>query len=182
MHLINLQAYTYVEDFNASFINNLSKNVSIIYRNYGKANIDHILKIKKLCKKNRIKFYLSNNIKLAIKLNLDGAYIPSFNKSYSHKSYPLKKSFKLIGSAHNLTEIKVKEKQGVSSIFLSSIFKNDKSNKFLGIHKFFKLMKLTSKNVVCLGGINKDNIKKIKLLKIHSFASISMFKKYQEKI
>ena len=177
MHLINLRAYTYVDDFNANFINKLSKNVSIIYRNYEETNIDQILKIKKLCKKNKIKFYLSNDVKLAIKLNIDGAYIPAFNKSYSHKSYSLKKNFELIGSAHNLSEIKIKEKQGVSSIFLSSLFKNDKSNKFLGIYKFFKLMKLTTKNVVCLGGINKNNIKKIKLLKIHSFASISMFKK-----
>ena len=177
MHLINLRKYTYVDDFNANFINNLSKNVSIIYRNYEETNFDHILKIKKLCKKNKMKFYISNNVKLAIKLNIDGAYIPAFNKSYSHKSYSLKKNFELIGSAHNLSEIKIKEKQGVSSIFLSSLFKNDKSNKFLGIYKFFKLMKLTTKNVVCLGGINKNNIKKIKLLKIHSFASISMFKK-----
>ena len=177
MHLINLRAYTYIDDFNANFINNLSKNVSIIYRNYEETNINHILKIKKLCKKNKIKFYLSNNVKLAIKLNIDGAYIPAFNKSYSHKSYSLKKKFRLIGSAHNLTEIKIKEKQGVSSIFLSPIFKNNKSKKFLGIYKFFKLMKLTTKNIVCLGGINKNNIKKIKLFKIRSFASISMFKK-----
>ena len=182
MHLINLQAYTYVEDFNANFINNLSKNVSIIYRNYEETNIDHILKIKKLCKKNKIKFYLSNNVKLAIKLDIDGVYIPAFNKSYSHKSYSLKKKFKLIGSAHNLSEIKIKEKQGVSAIFLSSIFKNDKSNKYLDVHKFFKLMKLTTKNVVCLGGIKMNNIKKIKLFKIYGFASISMFEKLHEKI
>ena len=38
-------------------------------------------------------------------------------------------------------------------------------------------MKLTKKNVVCLGGINKDNIKKIKLLNINNIASISMFQK-----
>ena len=181
MHLINLQSYTYVEDFNANFIDNLSKNVSIIYRNYKETNIDHIIKIKNRCKKNKIKFYLSNNVKLAIKLNIDGAYIPAFNKSFSHKSYPLKKSFKLIGSAHNLSEIRIKEKQGVSLIFLSSIFQNNKSNKFLGIYKFFKLMKLTTKNVVCLGGINNNNLKQIKLFKIHSFASISMFKNYKKK-
>lgn len=182
MHLINLRAYTYVEDFNANFIDNLPNNVSIIYRNYKETNIDHIVKINKLCKKNKIKFYLSNNVKLAIKLNIDGAYIPAFNRSFSHKSYSLKKKFELIGSAHNLSEIKVKEKQGVSSIFLSSIFKNDKSKNFLGIYKFFNLMKLTSKNVICLGGINKNNIKKIKLLKIKQIASISMFKNFSKKL
>ena len=178
MHLNNLSAYTYIENFNANFINNLSKDVSIIYRNYKENNICHILKIKKLCKKNKIKFYISNDIRLAIKLNIDGAYIPSFNKSFHHKAYSLKKKFKLIGSAHNLAEIKIKEKQGVSSIFISSIFKNNKSDKFLGIYRFLNLKKLTTKNVVCLGGINKKNIKKIKLLKIKNFASISMFQKF----
>jgi len=72
---------------------------------------------------------------------------------------------------------RIKEKQNVSSIFISSIFKNDKCKKFLGIYRFFNLMKLTKKNVVCLGGINKDNIKKIKLLNINNIASISMFQK-----
>ena len=91
-----------------------------------------------------------------------------------HNSYSLKKNFKLIGSAHNLAEIRIKEKQNVTSIFISSIFKNNKSNKFLGIYKFFNLMSLTKKNVVCLGGINKNNVKKIDLLSISSFGSISM--------
>jgi thiamine-phosphate pyrophosphorylase len=76
-----------------------------------------------------------------------------------------------------LSEIRIKEKQKVSSIFISSIFKNNKYNKFLGIYKFLNLMKLTKKDIVSLGGINKNNIKKIKLLEINSIASISMFQK-----
>ena len=175
MHFKSLAKYTYVENFNSKLLNNLPKNVSIIYRNYKETNFDHVLKIKKHCRKNKIKFFISNNIKLAIKLNIDGAYIPAFNKSFLHNSYNLKKNFKLIGSAHNLKEIKIKEKQGVSLIFISHVFKNNKSNKYLGIYKLFNLKKLTTKNVVCLGGINKENIKKIKLLKINNVASISMF-------
>ena len=38
-------------------------------------------------------------------------------------------------------------------------------------------MKLTKKDIVSLGGINKNNIKKIKLLRINSIASISMVQK-----
>ena len=68
MHLNNLPAYTYVENFNANLINNIAKKVSIIYRNYKETNIDHILRIRNLCKKTGRKFYLSNNVKLAIKL------------------------------------------------------------------------------------------------------------------
>jgi len=130
-----------------------------------------------MCQKKKISFFLSNNIKLAIKLNLDGAYIPAFNTSFSHNSYSFKKKFKLIGSAHNLEEIRIKEKQNVSSIFLSSIFKNNKYKKFLGIYKFLKLMKLTKKDIVCLGGINEKNIKQVKLIGLNNIASISMFQK-----
>ena len=116
-----------------------------------------ILKIKKYCKKKGVKFYVSNNIQLAIRLNLDGAYIPSFNKNIKHLSYSLKKKFKIVGSAHNLKEIRTKETQKVNEIFLSSLFKNNKN--YLGINKFKLLSQLTRKEVVVLGGISKKNLK-----------------------
>ncbi|MDC0469630.1 thiamine phosphate synthase, partial [Candidatus Pelagibacter sp.] len=125
------------------------------------------------CKKKSIKFYLSNNIKLAIKLNLDGAYIPSFNKSLNHLAYSLKKKFRLVGSAHNLKEIRTKEKQNVDKIFLSSLFKKNKN--FLGIYKFKKFEKLTYKKIVALGGISKKSKKKLSFLNRSDFAGISYF-------
>ena len=110
---------------------------------------------------------------MAIKLNLDGAYIPSFNNSLKHLSYSYKKNFKLIGSAHNLKEIKVKENQNVNKIFLSSLFKKNKN--FLGMNKFKLLSKLTQKDIVALGGISKKNKKKLSLLGKANFAGISYF-------
>ena len=132
-----------------------------------------ILKIKNYCKKRKIKFYLSNNIKLAINLNLDGAYIPSFNKDYDHLSFSYKKSFKLIGSAHNLKEIRNKELQKVEKIFLSSLFKKNKN--YLGINKFKLLSKLTKKKCIALGGISSKNINRLKLSNSVGFAGISFF-------
>ena len=134
---------------------------------------DLILKIKKYCKLRKIKFYLSNNIKLAIKLDLDGAYIPSFNKSTKHLAYSLKKKFKIIGSAHNIKEIKTKETQKVNSIFVSSLFKRNKN--YLGVNKFKLISNLTKKKVVALGGISKDNLNKLRLLNNCEFAGISFF-------
>ncbi len=132
-----------------------------------------LLKVKKYCKQKRIKFYLSNNVKLAIKLGLDGAYIPSFNDSFKHLNYSLKKNFKIIGSAHNLKQIKIKEIQKVQKIFLSSLFKKNKN--YLGINKFKLLSKLTRKKIVALGGISKANLKKLGLLNTSDFAGISYF-------
>ncbi len=132
-----------------------------------------VSKIKNYCKKKKIKFYLSNNIKLAIRLDLDGAYIPSFNKNIKHLSYSFKKKFKIVGSAHNLKEIKIKELQKVDEIFLSSLFKKNKN--YLGINKFRLLSKLTRKKVVVLGGISKKNLRKLKILNQSKFAGISYF-------
>ena len=108
-----------------------------------------------------------------MRLNLDGAYLPSFNKSTKHLSFSFKKKFSVIGSAHNIKEIKIKEKQRVSKIFISSIFKKNKN--FLGINKFKLISNLTKKKVVALGGISKENINKLKLLNSNEFAGISYF-------
>ena len=167
--------YYFINKFDTNNINNQDKQTVIIYRNYSLSKLDEdlILKIKKHCKKRKIKFYLSNNIKLAIKLNLDGAYIPAFNRDINHLAYSFKKTFNLIGSAHNLKEIRIKESQGVKKIFLSSIFKKNKN--FLGINKFKILSKMTKINVVALGGISKNNFKRLGLLRNSDFAGISFF-------
>jgi len=131
------------------------------------------LKIKKYCNLRNLRFYLSNNVKLAIKLGLDGAYIPSFNNNFNHLNYTLKKKFILIGSAHNVKEIKIKERQKVQKIFISSLFKKNKN--YLGINKFKNISSQTNRTVVALGGISKKNLKKLKLINSIEFAGISYF-------
>ena len=167
--------YYFINKFDTNNINNQDKQTAIIYRNYSLniKNEDLILKIKNHCKKRRIKFYLSNNIKLALKFNLDGAYIPSFNKNTNHLAYSYKKNFDLVGSAHNQKEIRIKERQGVNKIFISSLFKKNKN--FLEINKFKLLSKMTRLDVVALGGISKKNLKKLSLLYDPDFAGISYF-------
>jgi thiamine-phosphate pyrophosphorylase len=167
--------YYFINKFDTNNIDNQNKDTIIIYRNYTSKKIDEtqILEIKEYCKKKKLKLYLSNNIKLALKLKLDGGYIPAFNKSMRHLSYSLKKNFVLIGSAHNLQEIRIKEKQKVKKILLSSLFKRNKN--FLGINKFNLLSNLSNQKIVALGGISKKNKKKLHLLKINEFAGISYF-------
>jgi len=170
-----IRKYYFINKFETNNIDKLDKQTIIIYRNYSTKipNEKLILKIKKYCKKKGNKFYLSNDIKLANKLNLDGAYIPSFNKTTKHLAFSYKKNFNIVGSAHNIKEIKIKEKQKVNKIFLSSLFKKNKN--FLGINKFKLLSKLTSKKIVVLGGISKENLKKLKILNQSEFAGISYF-------
>ena len=170
-----IKKYYFINKFDTNNIDKQDKQTIIIYRNYLAKTPDKtlILKIKKYCKKKSIKFYLSNNVKLAIKLDLDGAYIPSFNKNFWHLAYSYKKKFKILGSAHNLKEIRTKEIQNVEKIFLSSLFKKNKN--FLGINKFRLLSKITKKDIVMLGGISNKNKKKLSLLNQCDFAGISFF-------
>ena len=175
MHYYLKTKYYFIDKFDTKNINKLDKHTAIVYRNYSnkKLNNTTILQIKNYCKKKNLKFYLSNNIKLAIKLNLDGIYIPSFNKSFKHLNYNFKNNFKIIGSAHNIKEIRIKEIQKVEEIFLSSLFKKNKN--FLGLNKFKLLSNLTKNKVVCLGGIKRKNLGKLKLLNNPMFAGISYF-------
>jgi len=176
MHKKIPKKYYFIEKFDKSNIDKQDNNTTIIYRNYSKKhNIGEILKIKSFCKKKSFKFLLSNNIKLSIKLNLDGAYLPSFNKNIKHLNYNLNKNFLLVGSAHNLREIKIKELQKVELIFLSSIFKKNKN--YLGLNKFKIISKLSTKKIIALGGISESNIKLLKLTNSYGFAAISFFKK-----
>ena len=176
MHINKFKKYYFISKLDTNNIDKLDKQTSIIYRNYSAKTADQtlILKIKKYCKKKSIKFYLSNNIKLAIRLDLDGAYIPSFNRSLKHLAYSYKKRFKIIGSAHNFKEIRIKENQNVEKIFLSSLFKKNKN--FLGMYKFKLLSKMTKKDIVILGGISNKNKKKLSLLNLSEFAGITYFK------
>ena len=174
MHNKTLNKYYFIKKFDQSHIDKQDKKTIIIFRNYDQdINEKLILTIKNYCKKKGNRFLISNNIKLAIKLNLDGAYIPSFNRNKRHLSYSVKKKFIILGSAHNVYEIRTKELQNVNAIFLSSLFKKNKN--YLGINKFKSLSLLSSKPFIALGGISVNNLKKIKLTNCLGFAGISFF-------
>jgi thiamine-phosphate pyrophosphorylase len=85
----------------------------------------------------------------------------------------LKKGFSIIGSAHNIKEIRAKEIQKVDKIFISSLFKKNKN--YLGINKFKLISNYTKKKVVILGGVSQNNLNKLKLTNSSEFAGISYF-------
>ena len=174
MHNKILNKYYFINKFDKSHIDKQDKKTAIIFRNYDqKVNEKLIIKIKNYCKKKGNKFLLSNNLKIALKLKLDGAYIPSFNKNTKHLSYSLTKKFIILGSAHNIYEINTKELQNVNVIFLSSIFKKNKN--YLGINRFKLLSLLSKKPSIALGGIKNTNLKKLNLINCFGFAGISFF-------
>ena len=179
MQNLNPKIYCFINSYNLTDLSKLSNNINIIYRNYENLNDrETILKLKSFCNKTKRKFYISNNIRLALNLKIDGVYVPSFNKRINYcYLYKAPKKFEIIGSAHNFKEIITKEKQGCDEIFISPIFEVQKTKKYLGIIRFNLLTNLTNKRIIALGGINQKNYRKLKSTKMNGFACISWAKK-----
>ena len=176
MHTKLITKYYFINTFDTNNLQKQDRETIIIYRNYSSSNIN-INKIKKLrnfLRKRGNKLFLANNFKLALKLRLNGVYIPSFNRNFNHLAYSTFLNFAVVGSAHNLKEIRIKELQKVQNIFISSLFKKNKN--FLGFNRFKILAKYTKKKIVALGGISKKNIKKTKLTSVSCIAGITYFK------
>ena len=177
MHLSNFKKYYFIDEFNPNHLKILDKNISLIWRSkYKQRNLKLISKLADFCKKYKRSLFLSNDVKLALKLKLNGAYISAHNKDFRFNNYKLKKNFKIIGSAHNHIEINIKKKQKIKEIFISPIFKH-KNKSPLGIHKLKYIFEDTEFEKIALGGINYKNIKLLKLSNFIGIAGISIFKK-----
>ena len=70
-------------------------------------NIKNLKNLRNFCKTRGFKIFLANNLRLARSLYFDGVYLPSFNNERVLKEN-LKKNFIILGSAHNIKEIKIK--------------------------------------------------------------------------
>ena len=155
----------------------------IIYRNQKNTDeLNELLKFRQVCKSKAIKFYVANNIKLAISLNSDGIYLSSFNKELKFLNFK-KKNFEIIGSAHNLKELSEKIRQGCSTVFFSKLFIVDYNKKapYLGIIKF-NYLKRISKKIIPLGGIKIHNLNQLNNIFSEGFALLSEVKKKPAKI
>ena len=176
MHFNYYNFFTYIDNTNLENITKFNKKVNIIFRNYKKRfkNQD-LAKLVHFCKKNKRKIYLANDIKRAKILNFDGVYIPSFNKLSINYDKGIRDNFTILGSAHNMREVKIKKDQKIDIIFLSPLFKNNKNRDNLGIIKFNLLKQNFNNKFIALGGINNQNKCMLKLLNVNGFAAISYF-------
>ena len=151
----------------------------IIYRNYKKIEkIAELINFRKKCRLKGIKFFVANDLSLAVKLISDGVYLSAKNTTF--RSLNLKRNkFNIIGSAHNIKEIYLKKKQGCDNILLSRLFRvtYKPKMKYLGINRFNKYLLNIEKNIFPLGGINYSNLNNLKNIKSHGFAIMTEIKK-----
>ena len=176
MHKYLPSFFIFLDQYNNQIFQNNNTNVGIIYRNYNHSKREiELQKIAIACKKKRYQLFVSNDIRLAIKVRANGIYIPAFNKKrYDNLE---SKNIKIIGSAHNQKEINEKILQKCSAIFLSPLFKVEKTKKFLGNYKFNFLSYSNKITFFALGGIKEKNIRKLKILNIRGIGGVSLFKK-----
>ena len=177
MHKYLPKFFIFLDRYNSEIFKNKNINIGIIYRNYkDPKRANQLIKIAKACKKNRFQLFVSNDVKLVHKVKADGIYVPSFNKTKKFSNLE-KKNIIILGSAHNQKEIHKKISQNCRAIFLSPIFYVKKSKSFLGLHKFNYLSYVNKINILALGGITENNIRKLKLLYIKGFGGIRIIKK-----
>jgi len=129
-------------------------------------------KIKKICKKNDVKFLVNDDPILAKKLNADGCHLGQKDTKINEARKVMKN--KIMGvTCHNsikLAKIAVKEK--ASYIAFGAFFSTKtKKVKYKATTKILnKVKKLTKTPIVAIGGINNKNYKKLLLNKANLLA------------
>jgi thiamine-phosphate pyrophosphorylase len=167
--------YIFIKNLDEKTKKNIKKfnNINIIYNNedFNNISLKQCIEIRNFCFKNRIYLYVINNYKIAVKIKANGIFISSTNRRVNLGCSYLKK-LHIIGSAHNQLEYYFKKRQNCETITLSPLFFNPKysTNKILGSVRFNLISKMWDTNLCALGGIKKNNIKKLNLIKVSSIA------------
>ena len=156
------------------------KKVSYFQLRLKKENFNKKLKIgkkiKKICKKFKVKFLINDDVYLAKKLNADGCHL-------GQKDMNIFEARKLIGNkiigitCHNsikLARIAIKNKADYLALGAFNSSKTKKIKYKASINLLKKARKITKTAIVAIGGINSDNYQKL-LLNKANFLAISSY-------
>jgi thiamine-phosphate pyrophosphorylase len=131
-------------------------------------------KIKKICKKYKIKFLVNDDVLLAKKVNADGCHLGQKDMQILKARKIMKK--KIIGiTCHNSTKLaKLAIRDNADYLAFGAFFTSKtKKTKFKANLNLLKtITKITKTPIVAIGGINSDNYKKL-LLNKANFLAIS---------
>ena len=131
-------------------------------------------KIKRICKKQRIKFLVNDDVLLAKKLGCDGCHLGQKDMEILKARKIIKK--KIIGvTCHNsikLAKSAIKDNADYLAFGAFNVSKTKKTKFKANIGLLKKIRKITEIPIVAIGGINSDNYKKL-LLNKANFLAIS---------
>ena len=141
-------------------------------------------KIKKICKKNQVKFIINDDPMLALKLDADGCHLGQKDMNIKIAKKILGK--KIIGiTCHNSINLAKRAIRAKADYIAFGAFNQSKTKKtkyVASIDILNKVRKFTKTPTVAIGGINSVNYKKL-LLNNANFLAISSYiwknKKYK---
>ena len=133
-------------------------------------------KIKKICKKYRVKFLINDDPMIAKKVNADGCHLGQNDMKIFNARKILKN--KIIGvTCHNSISLAKKAIVGGANYLAFGAFYSSRTKKikYKASIKILKLAKkMTNTPIVAIGGINQNNYKKL-LLNKANFLAISSY-------
>ncbi|WP_440909941.1 thiamine phosphate synthase [Candidatus Pelagibacter sp.] len=131
-------------------------------------------KIKKICRKYKVKFLINDDPYLAKKLNADGCHLGQKDTDILTARKILRK--KIIGvTCHNSISLAKKALDQKANYLAFGAFYSSKTKKVkykANVSVLKKIKKITSKPIVAIGGINNKNYKNL-LLNNANFLAIS---------
>ena len=181
---INKNKFIYLispNKINKSFYKDLTKvlqqkKVSFFQLRLKKENFKKRLiigkKIKKICKKFKVKFLINDDVYLTKKLNADGCHL-------GQKDMDIIEARKLIGNkiigitCHNSIKLlKIAQKNSANYLALGAfnLSKTKKVKYKVSINLLKKARKITKTPIVAIGGINDKNYQKLLLNKVNFLA------------
>ena len=151
----------------------------LILRNTYNFDKKKLEKFNKDCNKRNISIFVSNDVKTLFLLKSNNFYISAHNKKHFKHLKKINPNIQIVGSAHNISEINEKMKQGCNLIVLSRIFETSYKYKkgYFGTTKFNLLTRHFKSKYIALGGINETNFKSMKILNISGCAMLKDKKK-----
>ena len=155
----------FYKDLNDVLKTNKVKYFQLRLKNISNSNLFKISKkVKKIVKKNNVKFLINDNPLLAKKVGADGCHIGQKDMNFINSRKILGKN-KIIGiTCHNSKKLALKaKKNGANYVAFGSFFKS--STKKTNFRANLEILRWTKKKInmptVAIGGINSSNYKKI---------------------
>jgi thiamine-phosphate pyrophosphorylase len=167
-------------------IKNIKKfrDIGVIYKQENDKSVDilNCYNLKNICKKYHIPFFVSDDFKLANKLDANGVFLTSHYKRPVN-NFILKKNFKILGAVHCQLEYSLRARQQCDTVVFSPLFYNEKYslNKILGVVKFNLITLNWRKKISAMGGIKYENVKKIQITNCNSILFIKFLENFKIK-
>ena len=150
-----------------------AKFIGVIVRTKNKKALYKKTKlVSKICKMKGFKVVVSCSPQIAMSV---GAYGVHFSKDVKNTRTYNKLSYSC--SFHNFTDIRRTRNLGVDKVFISPVFKTTSSNKKkpLGLTRLLFLSRSLKCDIGILGGVNEQNITKLRNKRITHIGGVSLF-------